>query len=164
MSTGATNGPNGGARYSFPRQEIVDAIVEGCSDASEDLILRIQKGIRDNLGKPGSGNWYVGQPARSSKPGEPPATQTGRLWNAWQAKPKRFGMARVIGWAIGSGRVPYARILEYGGTTGRGGSTRIDKRPYIAPAVVDVPRIAPRVFADYIYNSISRRLGKARGT
>lgn len=31
--------------------------------------------------------------------------------------------------------VPYARIHEYGGMTGRGHRTRIPKRPYVTPAV-----------------------------
>lgn len=163
MTGGNDPGPNGGARFKFDRDAIVAAIVEGCSNAAEDVILRVQSNIRMNLAKPGSGIWHPGNAARSSAPGQPPATQTGRLQNAWQAKPKRFGKARTIGWALGVGRVPYARILEFGGVAGRGKRTKIAERPYLRPAVIDVIPLAAGIFAGYIEVALNRAVRKAGG-
>jgi hypothetical protein len=160
---GGTGNPNGGARYKFDRNAIVAAIVEGCSAGAEDCILQVQREIRANLSKPGSGVWHAGNPARSSAPGQPPATQTGRLQSAWQAKPQRWGIGRTIGWALGVGRVPYARILEYGGKTGRNNATKIEARPYVRPAVATVQAKAVRIFAGYIERSLRRAMATAGG-
>jgi phage gpG-like protein len=137
---------------------IVEAIVTGCQNGAEDVILQVQREIRNNLSQGGSGFWYWGNPARSSSPGEPPATQSGRLKNAWQAQPRKFGRARQIGWIIGAGRVPYAAILEFGGRAGRGRSVQIEERPYIRPAVEKVIPRAAQVFASYISAELKREI------
>ncbi len=160
MNGASQPGPNGGARFKFDRDAIVTAIVEGCSNGAEDVIIRVQANIRKNLARPGTGIWHPGAIARSSAPGKPPATQTGRLQNAWQAKPKRFGKGRTIGWVLGVGRVPYARILEFGGKTGRNKSTKIAERPYLRPALIAVLPEAATIFAGYIEIALRRALDK----
>jgi phage gpG-like protein len=40
----------------------------------------------------------------------------------------------IVEYGIDLSVVPYARIHEYGGTAGRGGSVRIKPRPYLRPA------------------------------
>ncbi len=140
--------------WSFDKRVIVDAIVEGCKNGSQDVILQVQREIRRNLSQGGSGIWYWGNPARSSSPGEPPANQTGRLRDGWQAQPKVFGKNRKIGWILSAGKVPYAAILEYGGYAGRNRSVKIEERPYIMPAVEVVRDKATDVFASYIRRAL----------
>lgn len=55
-----------------------------------------------------------------------------------------------IQYGINLGEVPYARIHEFGGSTGRGGATKIPARPYLRPgfaAFIDkeVPRFYKRL-------------------
>lgn len=63
---------------------------------------------------------------RASRPGDPPAKDTGRLINSTQTKPKRVREGYKTGWRITLG-VPYARELEYG--------IGVAARPFVKPAL-----------------------------
>ncbi len=69
---------------------------------------------------------------RASAPGESPASPTGKLRQSiTHTLPEWDG--DTVSAVVGT-KQPQARILEYGGVTGRNGTTRILPRPYWAPA------------------------------
>lgn len=75
-----------------------------------------------------------------------PGWVTSRLRTSVTAQASADGMVVMVG-----PHTEYARIHEFGGQTGRGGSTTIPKRPYVAPAwkqsrdkVIDIMRKAVR--------------------
>jgi phage gpG-like protein len=90
-----------------------------------------------------------------SKPGRPPAVVTGTL----RRSIVNDGVHRE-GLGSWSGRVfpttVYARILELGGQTGRGGATHIAARPYMHPTL---ERVKP-VLASIHVEEFNRVLGR----
>lgn len=83
--------------------------------------------------------------------------QTSRLSRAFT--PNKNGNVTIVAqkdgqiymlYGIDLNKVPYARIHEFGGTTGRGGSVKIKARPYLIPGYQDfldkqVPRFIKRI-------------------
>lgn len=132
--------------------------------------------IKKTLSKPGTGRIYkVAKPRKSGRnlrargyhraslPGQPPAVNTNRLRGSWSVE--SFG-SRGDGFAtvqqdakrtvlrLGS-NVVYARILEYGGKTGRGGRTTIKPRPYLRPTLPVIAKTVPKLFAEAIRRRFS---------
>lgn len=72
-----------------------------------------------------------------SPPGEPPALITGRLRSSFEVLgPTPAGSAA---WMMLLGpTMPYARIQELGGVTGRGHATTLPARPYFRPAIEEL--------------------------
>ena len=72
---------------------------------------------------------------QASAPGEPPAPQSGDLRKSITHDGPTWDGDEVSG-EVGT-NIPYARILEFGGVTGRGHLTRILPRPYMAPTFIE---------------------------
>ncbi len=88
--------------------------------------LIIQTELRQKLSQGGGGRQYRrgGVIHTASAPGEPPATDTGRLKGSIGMFLFRGGLAAEIGTRL----VPYPQILEEGSPGGK-----IAKRPFLAP-------------------------------
>lgn len=93
--------------------------------------------VKKTLSGPRSGRIYRGRRGRlhqASAPGEPPATQTGKLRQSiTMSEPEWVGWNVSVD--IGSNQ-PQARRLEYGGVDRRG--VRILPRPYFEPTAIRV--------------------------
>lgn len=119
------------------------------SHPGKGRIYRVAKG-----GKTGARNLRAAGFHRASAPGDPPAVNTNRLRASWSVA--RLGVSldsfavisaskRATILTFGS-NVPYAQILEVGGTTGRGRRSRIASRPYIKPTMPAIAKLVPQVF------------------
>lgn len=74
-----------------------------------------------------------------SPAGDPPALITGRLRSSFRvAGPTPEGAGRWT--AVLGPTMPYARVQELGGPTGRGGASVLPPRPYLRPSVDAVVR------------------------
>lgn len=140
-------GKNGGATTNFDGKALADAVVLGTAEGALASILTLQRQIRADLSRPGTGRKHSGLKYRSSAPGRAPAVQTGFLRNSWQVgQPKRVASGRTLGWVIGS-PVPYARGLEFG-------TRHIFPRPYLRPAI---RKLLPEI-GNIFHRMIMRRL------
>ena len=101
----------------------------------------------------------TGKPHIASAPGEPPAVLFGHLRNSIGASRPKWESWEVsveVGSGLGKSSkdneeaVGYARILEYGGFTGRGGATHIAARPYMRPAMERVEPSLTALFEERI--------------
>ena len=104
--------------------------------------LHLQGAIKRKLSRRGTGRTYRRRKVlhTASQPGQPPALDTGRLRNSIAVTDPKWDGWSVIA-EVGT-NVEYARILEYGGRTGRNGATRIAARPYMRPTLEEeTPRI-----------------------
>ena len=77
--------------------------------------------------------------------------RTGRLHDSWEYVLRRLS---DLGWELSVesdlGQVPYARIHDLGGMTGRGHKTRIRKTSYASRAFVQSKTAIKRVIRDYM--------------
>lgn len=103
--------------------------------------------VKKTLSGKRSGRIYTGRRGRkhqASAPGEPPATQTGKLRQSIT-----FGEAKWDGWnvtcEVGSS-MPYAQRLEWGGVDSRG--IRILPRPYFEPTFLREVATIERILED----------------
>lgn len=136
-------------RHNFDARAIVDVIVRGVDLATQDIVLTVQQDIKKMISGEGTGIKYWGNPRRSSRPGEPPAKQRGHLSLSWQSgRPSRIAQGRRVGWRVGS-NLPYARILEFGGS-------RIRERPYVRPALAAIAPQAGRIIEQYVRAEMNR--------
>jgi phage gpG-like protein len=121
--------------------------------------------LKKQLSKPGTGRIYRigkgkkgGRNLRASAAGQSPAVNTNRLRGSWSVE--RVGVSQDSFASIkqdtkktilrlGSS-VPYARILEYGGNTGRRRRTKIAARPYIRPNLPRIAKAIPKIFSEAI--------------
>jgi hypothetical protein len=121
-------------------------VVKRLKDAAADSLMLVgfslQKRVKHQLSKEGSGEWYSGNPARSSRFDEPPVSQTGRLRNSMVAGKRNFKRKKNLTGAtimyeqIKSGSAPiYGYLLE----TKKG-------RPFIKPALKILAPRAPKIF------------------
>lgn len=118
------------------RAEVGKAVVTTAVKLRGDVVKSIQRG-------PKSGAVYRKYSPRrthqASAPGQPPATDTGRLANSIEFD-KRGDLAATVGSALA-----YSVHLEYG-------TSRMAARPFFRPAV---ERIRP-VFDDLLQDAIKR--------
>ena len=104
--------------------------------------LHLQGAIKRKLSRRGTGRTYRRRKVlhTASQPGQPPALDTGRLRNSIAVTDPKWD-----GWSVSAEvgtNVEYARILEFGGRTGRRNATRIAPRPYMRNTVEEeTPRI-----------------------
>ena len=72
-------------------------------------------------------------------PGGPPALVTGKLRSSFDlAGPTAAGAAVWL--SVMGPTMPYARVQELGGATGRHGATVLPARPYLRPSIEEVAR------------------------
>ena len=147
--------------YTFDRARIRAAIVEGARAGVTGIAVDLQTGLRTILDTDYGGaldadsrKWSrsaryrtkrrkkdgtfamrkrKSRGYRRSRPGEPPAKQTGALLNSWQTalrRPKSLGGAVTLRVTQDGLRVPYAAALEYGYAP-----NNLAPRPYLAPSV-----------------------------
>lgn len=134
-------------RHNFDARAIVDAIVRGVDLGTQDIVLTVQQDIKKMISGEGTGIKYPGNPRRSSRPGEPPAKQTGDLSRSWQTgRPTRIAQGRRVGWRVGSNK-KYARILEFG-------NARIRERPYVRPALAAIAPQAPKIIEAHVRDAM----------
>lgn len=74
--------------------------------------------------------------------------RTGNLWASWDWQLKAISQ----GWrlTIGSENIPYARIHEFGGMTGKGHKTRIKASCYVSKAVDAKKDIVTKWARDFV--------------
>jgi HK97 gp10 family phage protein len=109
--------------------------VDEMKNAVEKVIvkytLRIEREIKSKLSTPGSGQTYQrgGVQHQASAPGEPPATDRGRLrasiHHVLTAIAQDIASGKII---AGDAEVEYASYLEFG-------TADIDPRPFMRPAL-----------------------------
>jgi phage gpG-like protein len=140
-------------QFVFDKNGYMDAIVRGAYFGLVQLGRELQGEIRKELSQPGTGRHHTawGLKYRSSAPGKPPAVQSGRLRNSWLAasRPRVSNDSMTI---KVSSKLPYARILQYGGHAGRGRRTKIEPRPYLNRPFNTVTEWAPWVLRDKIFD------------
>ena len=104
----------------FDEDKIMRALANGMIRGVNMISVQLNNNIVKRLNKKGTGIVYSGNKGRaSSKEGEPPAPQTARLRNSWNAKVKtRFNRQRgkvfsIVKQGAGAGSaVAYGAILE----------------------------------------------------
>lgn len=101
--------------------------------------LYFERKVKQKLTGDRSGREYrIGKRGRTytaSAPGEPPASKSGALRQSiTHTMPEWTG--DIVSSEVGTAQ-PYARILEYGGLTGRDHATRILPRPYFGSTFVE---------------------------
>jgi phage gpG-like protein len=109
-------------------------------------VMLFEREVKKELSKPGTGRLYKrrrrrgrGQFHRASAEGHPPASDMGILRSSITHLVER----ELLAWVGQVGTdAPYARILEFGGYTGRGGATFIAARPFI---LTTLERIRPQL-------------------
>ncbi len=118
-------------------QEVKRGIRRGAYLIGKELVKETRERIND---KPKGGRTYkiykgiggrsLNRPRlhKASAPNEAPAVITGRLRKTIDFKVRG---SKSLEFGAGSSQVKYARILEVGGTTGRGGRTKIKARNYL---------------------------------
>lgn len=101
-----------------------------------------RKGVRGGTTRTGRAKFrVVGGSNRASAPGNPPAVDTGRLRSSITYEIERQFLVFVA--KVGTD-IEYAKILEFGGHTGRGHATFIAARPYM---LTTLERIKPELNA-----------------
>ena len=78
--------------------------------------------------------------------------QTGRLRENVEVEIKRTSNGMAVEIFVALNKVPYARIHELGGRTGRGGATRIPKRPYLKLALVQKKKHIRTIMKKFVAN------------
>lgn len=163
-------------RVRIEKLKIQARLQEAALSAMSLSLVASGRFIRKTLSKPGAGRLYriskgkrKGRNVRergfhrASLPGQPPAVDTNRLRASWSVESfgtKSDGFATVKQDAkrtvlrLGS-NVVYARILEFGGKTGRGGGTTIKPRPYLRPTLPVIAKTIPKLFAEAIRRRFS---------
>ena len=123
----------------------------------DDLELALQRNIKKQLSKPGTGRKHPGQKYKSSAPFNPPTVQTGTLRRSWvgggRSKYVRANTRKELRSRLAS-NVEYAKYLEKG-------TSQMYPRPYLITAVgitaaFDLPVILRRFERD-----IERRLKRS---
>tara|TARA_R110001592_G_scaffold122620_3_gene329545 strand:+ start:1332 stop:1793 length:462 start_codon:yes stop_codon:yes gene_type:complete len=116
------------------------------------LGFSLQKRVRKQLSREGSGEWYKGNPARSSRVGEPPVSQTNMLRNSWTAgkanftrKKKPGQISMIYSQFSGGAPVSYGYRLEV--QMGR---------PFLQPAVERILPQAEKIVAHVIDREFRR--------
>ena len=108
------------ADLKFPTRQHALNFQRGVMQGLRMIAFSLQRRVKKQLSKAGSGKWYKGNRARSSRYNQPPVTQTGMLRNSWTAcgrniVPKSVKMTRpTIAYRQVPGsesRVPYAYFL-----------------------------------------------------
>ncbi len=123
------------SKANFPASKLQKELTKGALKGLELVAFSLQKQVRKNLSRKGSGVHYKGNPTQSSREGEPPAAQTGMLRSSWTAgkrnmskrskNPKRPTVIyRQVPGSVST--AIYAPILE---------DPKRLNRPFIAPAV-----------------------------
>lgn len=133
------------SRAVFNAKKILRMQNKGVQAGLAFVAVSLQKRIRKRLSRAGSGVQYPGNPARSSKKGEPPVAQSNQLRNSWIAgiksnfkAPGKFGVRLSQG--VGFGQAArYAFWLE-------GGTTRMEPRPFLRPSVDQIRPRAATIF------------------
>lgn len=143
----------------FDTTEYYYIIASGAKQASGELLVEVQKHLKDLLNQPGTGEHHPGLKYRSSAGGRPPAKQTGTLQRAWQlARPRLVTEGRTIGYRLGTA-LPYAKVLEFGPEDW----SRMEPRPYLRPAIDMVrPIVADtykRTVQRFLSDAIKKKLG-----
>ncbi len=164
------------AKVRIEKLKIKAKLQEAALSAMAVSMISASALLRKRLSKPGTGRIYrIGKGKkngrnlretgyhRASAAGHPPAVNTNRLRSSWSTE--RLGVKQdsfasvkqdtnktVL--RLGSS-VPYARILEYGGMTGRGRRTKIQARPYIRPTLPFIAKIVPKIFSEAIKRRLS---------
>lgn len=82
----------------------------------------------------------------TSPPGGPPALVTGNLRRSWRTVPAHAGRRLHTIEAHGGPTAKYGRIQELGGLTGRGGRTRLPRRPSVKPMLLVSRREIHRIY------------------
>lgn len=141
------------ALHNFDPNEIAEAVLRGMDRGLSRLALTLQTTIKVSISGAGTGIRYPRSLRRSSRPGEPPAKQTGDLSRSWQAAANRISTQRRHGYRIGSNK-EYAAALEYG-------TARIDARPYVQPAIDKIAPQAVDILSGYVNEQI-RKLNLGR--
>lgn len=102
------------------RQAIMRGVVKGTEEVRNEMVRLIQSG-------PKTGRVYTrrGVSHQASAPGEPPATDTGRLVNSITTE---YDAAKLTGTV--SANTEYAEFLEYGTQT-------MAERPFMRPALAN---------------------------
>ncbi len=101
--------------------DLLDFMREAGERAVRDVLRGIDAGVQQKLTGTRSGRQYPGLPNRSSAPGEPPATQSGRLKTS---RTIRFrGLRGEIVYDAG-----YAGYLETG-------TSKMAPRPFVKPVL-----------------------------
>lgn len=160
---------------------VSDTIRDGVVTGMTVVAIEMQKQLRKNLSKRGTGKRYrIAQGRRkgrnlrargwhiASAPGQPPAANTGTLRRSWTIEPPRWiGAAspqangfsyieekrgKSVLYVLGT-NLEYARALEYGSPR-----TRLAPRPYVRPAVKQVEPFVARL----IGVAINRHMRSAR--
>lgn len=150
------------AEVNFPIQEIDKLLTRGVRDGMNAIGITLVRNISGRSGvlsREGTGKHYKGNPAKSSKKGEFPVAQTGRLRLSWMVKlsnpVKMYGkfVGKVKQRGVGGGvesPVRYGYILET--------SPRL-KRKYIGGpkgALAMTKKTAQKVFQAELEESIRR--------
>ena len=112
--------------------------------------LHLQGAIKRKLSRRGTGRTYRRRKVlhTASAPGQPPALDTGRLRNSIAVTDPKWD-----GWSVSAEvgtNVEYARLLEFGGMTGRNNATRVAPRPYMRPAVQEEIPAIEKVLRDAV--------------
>jgi hypothetical protein len=141
------------ALHNFDANEIAEAVLRGMDRGLSRLALTLQTTIKVSISGAGTGVRYPRSLRPSSRPGEPPAKQTGDLSRSWQGAPNRIATGRRLGYRIGSNK-KYAAALEYG-------TARMDARPYVQPAIDKIAPQAVQILSDYVNEQI-RKLNLGR--
>jgi hypothetical protein len=118
------------------KYQIPQIIKRSVKRMERDIKKTIRTGSR-------SGEHYSGLPNRSSAPGEPPKTQSGRLASSIKSMSRAYPKeGRSFGQVISN--APYSQALEYGATRKMpsGKTWRIEPRPFMRPAIhKEIPNI-----------------------
>jgi hypothetical protein len=139
-----------GARVTvvFDRTEYFYLIGVGAKRGANQLVLDLQKHLKELLNRPGSGKQHASLNYRSSAPGQPPARQTGNLARSWQAgQPVLITRGSTIGYRLGS-PVKYAARLEFG-------DGDLAARPYLRPALAAVAPTVNATFIKFVKQALS---------
>ncbi len=106
-------------------QEALRRLGEEVRDEAANVVtrtaLRMQRKVQESIREPGLGRVYGRRGHRASAPGQPPASDTGRLLSSI-----RFGQPSPLTATVGSDLV-YAKYLEYG-------TRHMAARPFFGPA------------------------------
>jgi len=123
---------------------MIERTIAGTEQEVTDAADRVRRRAQELL----SLGWHPPRTKTGSAPGEPPWRISGALRRAVKVGPVRrkgFSWIVEVGTTRGADGVPYGRIQELGGVTGRGHRTRLPPRPYMAPAWRTVrPTVRPR--------------------
>ena len=109
----------------YTEEQIKRALVDLLDEKSTEVLAKIRMLMR----APKTGKWYrtsSGSPYQASAPGEAPAVRDGKLINSLRRRKSNEGLTIKI-----TAEVKHGKWMEYG-------TTKIAKRPFMAPAMVGV--------------------------